>query len=252
MQELQLSQNDQHTWAPAKAYQVLWADVNHNKLLPILSWNDKEKKKEEEKLIWGTNQRFWSDYSQSKPTTEWTWEEKRKGKEQEKEPAQFTTPTYATYRQPKLVCITCGKKLLAIGTCCDNDKNWQTATRYYCCPCIIECDGQPSKHAEKHFWIKECGITFQDEKKHAMKHATLKHLEDYLHDEHEIWRMAYAMAERAIASELRKIKTNLLSLSKPEYVATFDIFASTREEQEEQLAQLNTRLCNHCLIPCDF
>ncbi|KAG9306846.1 hypothetical protein G9A89_005747 [Geosiphon pyriformis] len=63
-------------------------------------------------------------------------EEKRKGKEQEEEPAQSTTSTYvpystqpqATYRQSKLKCVTCGKKLLTMGTCCDNNKNWQTAT----------------------------------------------------------------------------------------------------------------------------
>ncbi|KAG9289001.1 hypothetical protein G9A89_015550 [Geosiphon pyriformis] len=37
------------TW---KAYQVSWADVDHNELLPILTWNnnDQEKRKEKEKL----------------------------------------------------------------------------------------------------------------------------------------------------------------------------------------------------------
>ncbi|KAG9287932.1 hypothetical protein G9A89_017527 [Geosiphon pyriformis] len=74
MQKLQLSQNSQHTHVPAmcdyfkptnmpaplikfkkeekkptwEAYQVSWADEDHNKLVPILSWDDnKEKQKEE-------------------------------------------------------------------------------------------------------------------------------------------------------------------------------------------------------------
>ncbi|KAG9289701.1 hypothetical protein G9A89_014436 [Geosiphon pyriformis] len=95
------------------------------------------------------------------------------------------------------------------------------------------------------------------------------HLEGYPYDEDEIWRMAYAMSEDATTEELREIKDNPLLLSEPEYVQMFNIFdniendtekfhehyqqlAPTREEQEECLAQLNTRLCDHCLIPCDF
>ncbi|KAG9297331.1 hypothetical protein G9A89_003993 [Geosiphon pyriformis] len=54
------------TW---EAYQVLWADNDHNKLLPILSWNNKGKKKKEE-LAWKLNLEAWSDDSQSETTTE--------------------------------------------------------------------------------------------------------------------------------------------------------------------------------------
>ncbi|KAG9304665.1 hypothetical protein G9A89_021445 [Geosiphon pyriformis] len=77
------------------------------------------------------------------------------------------------------------------------------------------------------------------------------------------------MSEGATTEELREIKNNSLSLPEPEYVQMFDVFgniendpeefhehyqrlAPTREEQEEHLAQLNTQLCDHCLIPCDF
>ncbi|KAG9299456.1 hypothetical protein G9A89_009409 [Geosiphon pyriformis] len=54
------------TW---KAYQISWADANHNELLPILSWDDKGKKKEK-KLIWKPNLKAWSKDNLSKPTTE--------------------------------------------------------------------------------------------------------------------------------------------------------------------------------------
>ncbi|KAG9306823.1 hypothetical protein G9A89_005724 [Geosiphon pyriformis] len=124
-------------------------------------------------------------------------------------------------------------------------------------------------HVEKCFWIKEYGMTFQDKEEHVMKHATLRCLEGYPHNKHEIWRMAYAMAEGATISELWEIKTNPLSFPEPKYVATFDVFgnieddskefhehyqqlAPTREKQEEWLAQLNTQLCDHCLISYNF
>ncbi|KAG9295508.1 hypothetical protein G9A89_013537 [Geosiphon pyriformis] len=40
-----------------EAYQVLWADEKHNKLLPILSWdnNNKEKGKQKKELTWETD-----------------------------------------------------------------------------------------------------------------------------------------------------------------------------------------------------
>ncbi|KAG9300810.1 hypothetical protein G9A89_003159 [Geosiphon pyriformis] len=81
--------------------------------------------------------------------------------------------------------------------------------------------------------------------------------------------MTSAKAENVTTSELLKIKNNPLFFSKSEYIQTFDIFdnieddpkefheyyqhlASTREEQEQHLEQLNTQLCQHCLIFCDF
>ncbi|KAG9293650.1 hypothetical protein G9A89_018987 [Geosiphon pyriformis] len=80
-QELQLSQNGRHTcilamydhfkvtntMAPLinfkeekpkpiwEAYQVLWADKEHNKLPPILSWDDNGKRKQTNELIWETD-----------------------------------------------------------------------------------------------------------------------------------------------------------------------------------------------------
>ncbi|KAG9297713.1 hypothetical protein G9A89_011228 [Geosiphon pyriformis] len=86
--------------------------------------NDKGKRKEEKKLIGGTNQGSWSDNGQSKPATEWSWEEKGKEKEQEKEPKQTTSFTYILYvTQPQNAY----------------------STEYYCRPCILECNRRPPK-----------------------------------------------------------------------------------------------------------
>ncbi|KAG9286353.1 hypothetical protein G9A89_014519 [Geosiphon pyriformis] len=81
--------------------------------------------------------------------------------------------------------------------------------------------------------------------------------------------MVSVKAEGITTNKLLEIKNNPLFLSEPEYVQTFDIFgnieddleefhkhyqhlAPTREEQKQCLEQLNTRLCQYCLILYDF
>ncbi|KAG9301717.1 hypothetical protein G9A89_016788 [Geosiphon pyriformis] len=45
----------------------------------------------------------------------------------------------------------------------------------------------------------------------------------------------------------------IINLLDPEqFYEHYQELAPTREEQEQQLEQLNTRLCQHYLIPCDF
>ncbi|KAG9293374.1 hypothetical protein G9A89_007620 [Geosiphon pyriformis] len=89
----------------------------------------------------------------------------------------------------------------------------------------------------------------------------------YLHNEHEIWRMASAKSEGATLSKIREIKENpfVPKYEGPDYI-TKDFFTDdldafqdhyqelvlTQEEQEQRLADLNIKLCNHCLIPCHF
>ncbi|KAG9295599.1 hypothetical protein G9A89_000964 [Geosiphon pyriformis] len=46
-------EKEKSTW---EVYQVSWANKDHNKLLPILSWNDNRKEKQKEKLTWNTDQ----------------------------------------------------------------------------------------------------------------------------------------------------------------------------------------------------
>ncbi|KAG9291829.1 hypothetical protein G9A89_012114 [Geosiphon pyriformis] len=103
----------------------------------------------------------------------------------------------------------------------------------------------------------------------AAWHQVISCLDRYPHNENKIWQMANAKVEGAMSSKILEIKNNspepvnIILVSNSD--AFFDIetnpedfhkhyqnLAPTREEQEEQLAQLNTQLCNHCLIPCDF
>ncbi|KAG9288885.1 hypothetical protein G9A89_019507 [Geosiphon pyriformis] len=78
--------------------------------------------------------------------------------------------------------------------------------------------------------------------------------------------MAIIKIEGATLKEIREIKNNLpepIELNwNPEPVINFlDLeqfhehyqeLAPTREEQKQCLEEINTRLCDHCLIPCDF
>ncbi|KAG9294268.1 hypothetical protein G9A89_021627 [Geosiphon pyriformis] len=154
-----------------KAYQVLWADEEHNELPPILSWDDNNKKKGKQKkeLTWKTDNLTWTDNNESKPTSSWKWEEDKenKGKGKEKETTQTTTtynthtiPQQSTYRRPKLICVDCSKKLSSMGACCGDNEEYHTTTKFYCHPCLFECFGRP-KRQEK--WDNQpclaCGET---------------------------------------------------------------------------------------------
>ncbi|KAG9303636.1 hypothetical protein G9A89_018533 [Geosiphon pyriformis] len=80
--------------------------------------------------------------------------ERRKGKEKEKENTQanntYIPYTYGqqqslTYRQPKLICVDCSKKLLSMGACCGNNEEYQMTTKFYCHACHIEHFGKPKQ-----------------------------------------------------------------------------------------------------------
>ncbi|KAG9287843.1 hypothetical protein G9A89_017438 [Geosiphon pyriformis] len=62
-QELVLSQNEKENKPTWEVYQVLWADIDYNKLLPILSWdnNDNGKRKQRAELTWETDNLTWTN-----------------------------------------------------------------------------------------------------------------------------------------------------------------------------------------------
>ncbi|KAG9289702.1 hypothetical protein G9A89_014437 [Geosiphon pyriformis] len=252
-QELQLSGNGQYTHVPAmcdhfkvpsKEEPLIELEKEKKPIWKAFQ-NNKGKKKEEE-LIWKPNLEAWGEDELSESTTEWAWEEKRKEKEKEDNQPPSTNSAhipYSTlpqteYHQSKLVCVSCGKKLSTMG-------QLNTTVTYVFLNAMDDCQK----------W--ENGT------------RALRYLEEYPHNKDEIWKMEYAMSEGVTTEKLREIKDNPLLLPELEYVQMFDIFgniendlkkfhehyqrlAPTKEEQEERLAQLNTQLCNHCLIPCDF
>ncbi|KAG9294726.1 hypothetical protein G9A89_008205 [Geosiphon pyriformis] len=103
------------------------------------------------------------------------------------------------------------------------------------------------------YLMKGCGMTFLVEE----EHRAINQLDDYPHNEDEIWQMANAKVQGAMPSEILKVKNNpseqvdIILVPNPD--AFLDIktnpedfhehyqnLAPTREEQKECLAQLNT------------
>ncbi|KAG9305660.1 hypothetical protein G9A89_022582 [Geosiphon pyriformis] len=93
-----------------EVYQVSWADKEHNKLLPILSWDDNGKGKQKRtKLTWNADQTWDTDH--------------------DLEELPNTPPQLLSYCRPKLICVNYSKKLLSMGTCCGDDEEYQMATK---------------------------------------------------------------------------------------------------------------------------
>ncbi|KAG9301045.1 hypothetical protein G9A89_015781 [Geosiphon pyriformis] len=72
----------------------------------------------------------------------------------------------------------------------------------------------------------------------------VQQLDSCPHDDDKIWRMATAKIEDA--------EPVINFLEPEEFYEHYQNLAPTREEQEQWLAQLNTRLYHHCLISSDF
>ncbi|KAG9307376.1 hypothetical protein G9A89_017205 [Geosiphon pyriformis] len=250
-QELQLSQNRQYTRVPAtcshfkatntmaplidfeekkqkptwEAYQISWANEEHNELPSILSWDDNRKGKQTNKLTWETDNLTWTDNEQEEPSS-WEWKKKKgKGKEREEENTQANN-TYIPYT------YACRETLLNEGMW--NDILGRGGMYDVFCQYTILISN----------WVK----------KKTPIEAT--------------WRRAMAITkiEGALPKEIRTIKNNppepieldwdaepVINFLEPEeFHEHYQNLAPTREEQEQWLAQLNTRLCCHCLIPSNF
>ncbi|KAG9294680.1 hypothetical protein G9A89_008159 [Geosiphon pyriformis] len=154
----------------------------------------------------------------------------------------YTTPHQSIYCCPKLVCIDCNKKLSSMGTCCGNDEEYTLTTKFYCHPCVIKHFERPKRVGK---WDnKPClayGETFLDK---------------------GIWNDIPGVT----SEEIKTIKNNppksielnwdpepVINLLDPEqFYEHYQELASMREKQKQCLKEINTRLCDHCLIPCDF
>ncbi|KAG9296693.1 hypothetical protein G9A89_001325 [Geosiphon pyriformis] len=183
------------------------------------------------------------------------WEEKVKKKEKDPTPTTtynhytYTILQRSTYCQPKLICINCSKKLLSMGACYGDDEEYLTATKFYCCECIIECFEHPKwqKKWDNKFCLA-CGETLHDKGICCLK--TSSQMLEWL----------------ALPEEIRTIKNNLsepieldwnpepvINLLDPEqFYKHYQELAPTREKQKQQLEEINTRLCDYCLILYDF
>ncbi|KAG9299126.1 hypothetical protein G9A89_020439 [Geosiphon pyriformis] len=163
-------------------------------------------------------------------------------------------------------------KLSSISTCCGNDKKYQMATKFYCCTYMGKWDNT---------LCIACGETFFNEGmwnnipgKEGTCNVFCQYMiliSDWVEKKtpiEAVWRRAMAIAkiEGTLPEKIRTIKNNspepieldwnaepVINFLKPEeFHEHYQNLAPTREKQEQWLAQLNTRLCHHCLIPSDF
>ncbi|KAG9287476.1 hypothetical protein G9A89_023848 [Geosiphon pyriformis] len=248
------------TW---EAYQVLWADKEHNELPPILFWdnNNKGKKKQKEELIWETNDLTWTDNDESELTSSWEWEEDKenKGKGKEEETTQtiitynntYTIPQQSTYLQPKLICVNYGKKLSSMGTCCGK---WDNQPCLTCGETLLD-EGMwndiPGRKGTCNI-LCQYTILISD----WVRKGTPMEAACCPHDDDKFWQMALVKIKGATPEKIKTIKNNppepleldwdaepiinLLDLE--QFHEHYQELAPTREEQEQRLEQLNCDL----------
>ncbi|KAG9294105.1 hypothetical protein G9A89_021464, partial [Geosiphon pyriformis] len=140
------------------------------------------------------------------------------------------------------LCLACGE-LLPRG--CDwNDLPGRRGTCDATCQyTILICD-----------WIRG-GTPFK-----AAFNRALKRLQHYSHDEDELYNTTQAKVREGTTEEIRCWKESAEVADK---VASYNMFdpvdefqdyyqqlCLTRQEQKQYLAQINTYLCENCLIPC--
>ncbi|KAG9299440.1 hypothetical protein G9A89_009392 [Geosiphon pyriformis] len=259
---------DTQEYQQRKTYQVLWANIDHNKLPPILTWdnNDNRKKKQRKEHTWETT--IDRDVTNSRLR-------RKRQKEREKREEDILKNTNTTeeltsgwekeyshklIKEPPYIPLKC-KDFVP-------DEDYGTKTHYYCKPCHCECYGYPKRQGK---WDNEpcleCGITFLDEKKRVT--LSINRLNGYPHDENKIWQMTNAKIEGVTPTEILKIKNNPpkpvnivlipnlntfldIEASPKKFHKHYQNLAPTREEQKQHLEKINTQLCDYCLIPCDF
>ncbi|KAG9287440.1 hypothetical protein G9A89_023812 [Geosiphon pyriformis] len=204
-----------------ETYQLSWADDQRTELPAIPTWTSEERSKWNQVSLRRNHQR----------------------------------------RKPKLECLVCKKKLLSMTACSTPDEDPRNPIHYYCNRCNKEKYGYPERHGK---WDKEpclacgeplprgcdwndlpgrgemCDTTCQytilicdwirrGTPFEAVFNRALKRLQHYPHNEDELYNTAQAKSAE-VADE----------------VTSYNMF----DPQEQYLAQINTYLCENCLIPC--
>ncbi|KAG9293313.1 hypothetical protein G9A89_007559 [Geosiphon pyriformis] len=186
-------------------------------------------------------------------------------------------------RRPKLECSVCKKKLSSMTACSAPDEDPRNSTHYYCNRCNKEKYGYSERHGkwdEKpclacgeplsrggemcdttcQYMILICDWVRGGTPFEAAFNRALKRLQHYSHDEDKLYNTAQAKVRGGTAEEIQRWKE---SAEVADEVANYNMFdpvdefqdyyqqlCPTRQEQEQYLAQINTYLCENCLIPC--
>ncbi|KAG9301155.1 hypothetical protein G9A89_012538 [Geosiphon pyriformis] len=169
-------------------------------------------------------------------------------------------------RRPKLECSVYKKKLSSMTACSALDEDPRNPTHYYCNRCNKEKYGYLERHrkwdekpclacreplprgcdwndlpgrggtcdATCQYTILICDWVRGGTPFEAVFNRALKRLQYYPHDEDELYNTAQAKVREGTAEEIRRWKES----------------AEVADEQEQYLAQINTYLCENCLIPC--
>ncbi|KAG9301147.1 hypothetical protein G9A89_012530 [Geosiphon pyriformis] len=179
--------------------------------------NGKEKQKRTEPT-WNADQVWDTNHNLEEPPI-WRWDKREKEKEKVKEEEPLPTAS----------------------TCCGDDEEYQMATKFYCHTCLIECFERPKQMRKwDNTLCLACGKTFLNKGmwndipgKEEMCNKTCQYAKEHQlitpgNEHYNDWKDIHM--------------TNM----------NFEEWRVQRQKVQQPLEEINTRLCDHCLISCDF
>ncbi|KAG9306719.1 hypothetical protein G9A89_004266 [Geosiphon pyriformis] len=214
-------------------------------LPPILFWDNNNKRKQKKELTWNIDQAWETDNDQNK-LANWKWKKTDKGKRKEKE--KKTTPISSTYNsyaytssqppnycQPKLKCVDCGKRLSSMGACCGNNEEYAMDNQL--------CLTYETILPDKEMWndIPGHGETCDETCQYTI----------LINDWQKVQQLANYWKLKTALYLFLNPNTSKFSMSLATLRTTQRNFMNITK-QKQYLKELNTQLCDHCLISCDF
>ncbi|KAG9300804.1 hypothetical protein G9A89_003153 [Geosiphon pyriformis] len=165
-------------------------------------------------------------------------------KEQDYQPYQYGPAKKDLNRtRPKLECSVCKKKLLSIMTCSTLDKDPRNSTHYYCNHYREKtCDTTCQYTILIYNWVRE-GTPFE-----AAFNRVLKRLQYYPHNEDELYNTTQTKKESAEVAD--KVTSYNMFNPVDKFQNYYQQLCPTQQKQKQYLTQINTYLCENCLILC--
>ncbi|KAG9296658.1 hypothetical protein G9A89_009917 [Geosiphon pyriformis] len=197
------------------------------------------------------------------------WEEKNKEKGKGREeniPEETTTAEEITsgwekkysrepIKEPPYIPLKykdCGKKLFSLEAWVVSDEDYWMRTHYYCKPCHREQYDYPKRQGK---WDNKPCLAYSKQLLNEGIWNDIPGREETcdISCQYMILISDWVSCKQDLVNGQCQSRRHFILEFKNNSLEPTDInLVPTKEEQEQHLEEINTQLCDHCLIPCDL